>query len=251
MTLLGPADVAPFRVINKAGRSLFLLIGDHAGNTVPVSLARLGLSDADLARHIAIDIGVSALGARLADLLDACFIEQRYSRLVVDCNRHTHAADCMAAVSDGTVVPGNAAIAPADRAERLYAIYEPYHEAIRAALAARRDAGQRTVLVSLHSFTPSMGGVARPWDVGVLHDRGDTSFAMRVLTALRAQGGLCVGENEPYQMDDTDYTVPHHAYANHLAYVELEVSQRRMGDQSGVEQIAEILAPVLEDALDV
>jgi predicted N-formylglutamate amidohydrolase len=247
MTLLGPTEPAPFRIQNKAGRSSFLLIGDHAGKLVPAKLTRLGLGQADLARHIAIDIGVSALGARLAERLDACFIEQRYSRLVVDCNRQAGAPDAMAAQSDGTPVPANRAITTEERAERLREIYQPYHRAIADTLAARERAGQATVLVSLHSFTPSLAGVARPWDIGVLHDGGDVGFALALLAALRGQDGLCVGDNAPYRMDDTDYTVPHHAYPA-LPYVELEVSQRRLADAAGVAGMAEVLAAAMVQA---
>ncbi len=249
MTLLGPGDVAPFRVTNTVGQSSFLLIGDHAGREVPAKLTRLGLNEADLSRHIALDIGVSALGQRLAERLDACFIEQRYSRLVVDCNRHTDAIDAMAAHSDGALVPANQGIAPAERAARQREIYSPYQDAIRDARAARQAAGQATVLVSLHSFTPHLAGQARPWDIGVLHDRGDTSFALAMLAALRAHSELCVGDNAPYRMDHTDYTVPHHAYAAGLPYVELEVNQRCLADRAGIESMAALVADALGVAL--
>jgi predicted N-formylglutamate amidohydrolase len=217
---------------------------------VPKKLARLGLDEAELSRHIAIDIGVSALGARLAGLLDACFIEQHYSRLVVDCNRHAAASDIMAAQSDGTMVPGNRDLSPADRAARMGEIYEPYHRAIADALAARERAGRATVLVALHSFTPSLkGGADRPWDIGVLHGGGDAGFARALLAALSARRGLCVGDNAPYRMDETDYTVPRHAWAMGLAYVELEVNQGRLGDDAGVASMAEVLAGAMNEAM--
>lgn len=249
MTLLGPTDTAPFRVINKAGRSSFLLIGDHAGNAVPENLARLGLDDAELSRHIGLDIGVSALGARLAQLLDACFIEQRYSRLVVDCNRHATAGDAMAALSDGTPVPANRDLAPGDRAARLREIYEPYHRAIADTLAVREQAGRATVLIALHSFTPNMAGVARPWDIGVLHGRGNVGFALALLADLQARDALCIGDNEPYRMDDTDYTVPHHAWPAVLPYAELEVSQGRLANAAGIAEMADVLAAAMAEAI--
>jgi predicted N-formylglutamate amidohydrolase len=183
-------------------------------------------------------------------MLDACFIEQHYSRLVVDCNRHATASDVMAAVSDGTMVPGNRDLSPDDRAARLDEIYEPYHRAIADALVTRERAGQATVLVALHSFTPSLkGGAARPWDIGVLYGGGEVGFALALLAALSARGGLCVGDNEPYQMDETDYTVPRHAWAMGLAYVELEVNQRRLGDDGGVADMADVLAAAMGEAM--
>jgi predicted N-formylglutamate amidohydrolase len=165
---------------------LFLLLGDHAGNRVPERLAGLGLPPAKLDRHIGWDIGVAALGRRLSASLDAPFIEQRYSRLVIDCNRRVDSPDSIPAISDGTAIPRNAEITPADRRRRVDAVYRPYHDAI-AALLARRDAGGlRSIVVSLHSFTPVMQGAARPWRLGVLHGGGDARFARAVLAACRA-----------------------------------------------------------------
>jgi predicted N-formylglutamate amidohydrolase len=85
--LLSASDPPPVRITNPDGQSLFLLIGDHAGNLIPERLGGLGLAPEDIKRHIAWDMGVAALGRELAALLDATFIEQRYSRLVIDCNR--------------------------------------------------------------------------------------------------------------------------------------------------------------------
>ncbi|MES2344120.1 MAG: N-formylglutamate amidohydrolase, partial [Pseudomonadota bacterium] len=69
------------------GACPLLLIGDHAGRAIPKSLGRLGLKAADLDGHIAWDIGIAGLGERLAQRLDATFVAQAYSRLVIDCNR--------------------------------------------------------------------------------------------------------------------------------------------------------------------
>ncbi|HEX7821781.1 MAG TPA: N-formylglutamate amidohydrolase [Sphingobium sp.] len=232
-SLLGPNDPTPVRVTNPGAGSSFLLIGDHAGKAIPESLGTLGLGAADLARHIACDIGVAGLGRLLADALDACFIEQHYSRLVIDCNRPAAHGQAFAAVSDGTAIPGNAALDATAQAERFHAIQAPYQAAIAGMLAERDAAGRATILVSLHSFTPVMRGVARPWDVGVLHDGGDPAFALALLARLRDMTPLQVGDNEPYQMDDTDHTVPLHAYPSRRPYVELEIRQDHIADTAG------------------
>src|SRR5436189_6173016 len=81
-------------VVNAGARSPFVLLGDHAGREIPRSLNGLGLQNSsDLDRHIAWDIGVANLGVALAAQLDAPFIAQRYSRLVIDCNRDPARAD--------------------------------------------------------------------------------------------------------------------------------------------------------------
>ena len=237
-------------IVNPAGGSPFLLIGDHGGRRVPRRLAGLGLPDAELARHIGWDIGVTALGEALAAALDATFVHQRYSRLVIDCNRDPAAPDAMPAVSDGTVVPGNAALDAAARAARVAAIHAPYHAAIGDAIARRTAAGQATRLVALHSFTPAMAGVARPWHCGILHDGANDGLATAMLGRLRAEGDLVVGDNEPYAMDGIDYTVPRHAFASGLPYVEIEVRQDLLADDAGIAAWCARLARLLPPALD-
>lgn len=247
--LLTADDPPPVRIVNPAGQSSFLLIGDHAGNRIPARLETLGVSEADRARHIAWDIGIAELGALLAERLDAAFVAQTYSRLVVDCNRAPGAGDSIAAVSDGTPIPGNAGLTPADRAARYAEIHEPYQGAIAAELARRDAAGMATVMVALHSFTPVMGPAPRPWQIGVLHDGGDARFARACLAALRARGDLTVGDNQPYQMDTIDHTVPRHCYAAMRPYAELELRQDLLAAAGGVEWGAGVVAAMLERAV--
>ena len=82
--LLSADDPPPVGIINPRGASPFLLIGDHAGNAVPSALRSLGLTGEDMTRHIAWDIGIAGLGERLSEELDAMFVHQTYSRLVID-----------------------------------------------------------------------------------------------------------------------------------------------------------------------
>ena len=253
-TLLGTEDAAPVRVINPKGASSFLLIGDHAGNAVPKALGSLGLSDAELARHIGWDIGIGELGALLSEKLDAVFVRQSYSRLVIDCNRSPSQPDLIAEVSDGTVVPGNAGLGEAERAARFAEIHTPYQAAIAAEIARRDAAGMTTVLVALHSFTPAMKGAlrdqARPWHIGILHDGGDTAFAHALLDVLRDEADLVVGDNEPYRMDLIDYTIPRHAYPQRRPYAEIEVRQDLLADSAGCAAWADRLARVLPAAAE-
>ncbi len=247
--LLAAEDPPPYGIINPGGTSSFLLIGDHAGNAIPAGLDGLGLDRGELDRHIGIDIGIHALGTALAEILDATFIAQTYSRLVADCNRAPSAIDAVAEISDGTVITGNRGLADAVRHARITAIHEPYHAAIGAELDRRDQAGKATILVALHSFTPRMNDFDRPWQVGVLYDGGDRSFALDALAALRRRGELVVGDNEPYAMDGIDYTIPRHAYPKARPYVEFEVRQDLLGTEEGVDQWARLLADVLIESV--
>jgi predicted N-formylglutamate amidohydrolase len=247
--LLEADDPPPARVANAGGASPFLLIGDHAGRAIPRRLHGLGLPPGALDGHIAWDIGVAGLGARLARRLDACFIEQAYSRLVIDCNRRPGAADCVPPVSDGVTIPGNAGLGPGDLAARRADIAEPYQARISAMLDERQARGQRPLLVSLHSFTPALQGKARPWRFGVLH-RGDSALSTHVLALLRQALGEEVGDNQPYAMDGTDNTVPLHADACGLDYLELETRQDLIADDAGQDEVAALIADLLTRALE-
>ena len=209
----------------------------------------LGLGPEAFERHIAWDIGVAGYGERLAGLLGAAFIRQRVSRLVIDCNRDPARADAFPEVSDGVVIPGNRDLALAERLARIADIAAPYHAAIASELDARVARGLSTTLVSLHSFTPRMAGFERPWRFGVLHAE-DSAYSRAVLARLReAFGETLVGDNEPYRMDEVDFTVPHHARPRGLDYLELEVRQDLVAEPAGQAEVAEIVAGVLPLAL--
>jgi len=251
--LIAAEDSPPVGIINPAGGASFLLIGDHAGNAVPAALDTLGLGADELARHIGWDIGIGTLGALLAAQLDAVFIRQTYSRLVVDCNRSPAQPDAIAAISDGTPIPGNQALDAAAIAARFATIHEPYHRAIAAELARRDAAGQPTILVALHSFTPAMrthatADTQRPWHIGILHDGGDTVFAKAMLDQLAEEPDLVVGDNEPYRMDLIDYTIPRHAYPARRPYAEIEIRQDLIATPEGCARWAERLARILPAA---
>lgn len=235
--------------MNPGAASPFLLLGDHAGRVVPSGLTDLGLSDAERRRHIGWDIGVADLGGLLSGMLGATFIRQRYSRLVIDCNRDPARADAIPQVSDGTVIPGNAGLTAAQRRQRFDEVSAPYHAAIAAELDQRAARGLPTTLISLHSFTPRMNGFDRPWRFGVLH-ANDSAYSRSALAWLQAEiGAELVGDNQPYTMDEVDFTVPHHSRPRGLDYLELETRQDLLADDAGRREIAAIVARLLPGAL--
>lgn len=245
--LLGKNDPPPAFAENQGAPTPFVLVCDHAGRQIPACLDSLGLPAAELDRHIAWDIGAAGLARELSAALDAWLITQTYSRLVIDCNRGPEREDLIVSQSDGAAVPGNVGLSDQSRAARLTEIYEPYHAAISAELDRRSAQGQEAVLVSVHSFTPSMNGVDRPWHVGVLHD-GASASSRTLLTLLEAEPGIVAGDNEPYAMDSVDYTIPRHAIARGLPYLELEVRQDLICEPSGQRQYAALLARLIPPA---
>src|SRR5438045_157317 len=199
--LLGQKDVPPVREYNAEGRSPFLLTCDHYGRLIPTVLGDLGLPESELVRHIAWDIGIAGVAEALSTHLDAHLIAQRYSRLVIDCNRPPCAASSIPRISEATTIPGNEGLAREVADLRRQQIFDPYHRRIDEVIDARLHAGLPTVLVSLHSFTPIYAGIARPWYIGTLYHR-DTRLPPRLLKHLRSEADLVVGDNEPYAVSD-------------------------------------------------
>lgn len=246
--LLGPDDAEPVLLLNAQGRSPFLLTGDHAGRAIPQALGTMGLGPDDLSRHIAWDIGVRALGERLSAALDAPFIHQAHSRLVIDCNRDPSSEEAIPSRVDGSHIPANQDLSQAQKNARIDEIHQVYHAAIAQEIARRDALSIPTIVIALHSFTPKLGQQVRPWDIGILHDGANDIFARALLRILQSDGSLIVGDNEPYHMDATDYSIPHHAFARQLPYAEIEVRQDLIADEAGQSRWATILADALARA---
>ncbi|NVN84993.1 MAG: N-formylglutamate amidohydrolase [Rhodopseudomonas sp.] len=242
--LLGTLEV-PVIERNSAGRSPFLLTCDHYGRQIPPELGDLGLPASELVRHIAWDVGIAGVAERLSDMLGAQLIAQRFSRLVIDCNRPPQAASSIPLLSEATAIPGNQKLTPAAADERRQRIFDPYHQRIAQVIDQRLAKAKPTILLALHSFTPVYHGVARPWHIGTLYNR-DTVLPPLLLEALRSEAGLVVGDNEPYAVDDaTDYTIPVHGEQRGLINSGLEIRQDQIETEAGQIAWAERLAKAL------
>ena len=217
-----------------AGSTPLLLLADHAGVAVPDGLT-LGVEQADMARHIASDLGTDALTRSLARRLGAAALLAQISRLVVDLNRARGDPAAIPLESDGTAIAGNRLDA-AGREARLARWHDGYHRLVAERIAAVRP----ELIVSVHSFTPRLAGEApRPWDLGVLYNR-DVSTGRALLDALSGCG-LIVGDQEPYPGTEFNATLDRHGEAAGIASVLIEVRQDHLATRAGVEAIADIL----------
>jgi predicted N-formylglutamate amidohydrolase len=241
---LSTHEVPPVLELNPAGNSPFLITCDHYGRLIPETLRDLGLPESELVRHIAWDIGIAGVAEQMAKALGAHLIAQRYSRLVIDCNRPPEAVSAIPLISEATTVPGNDGLSQEAKARRRELFFDPYHRRIDDVIDARRARGQPTVLVSLHSFTPVYAGIQRPWHIGTLYQH-DKQLPPLVLQGLRAEPGLVVGDNEPYAVSDaTDYTIPVHGEKRGLMNTGIEIRQDLITDVSGQTEWAERLVRV-------
>jgi predicted N-formylglutamate amidohydrolase len=245
--LLTDENVPPVHEHNADGRSPFLLTCDHYGRLIPRRLGNLGLSEDELTRHIAWDVGIAGVAEQLAAQLDAHLVAQRYSRLVIDCNRPPNVASSIPLISEATTIPGNEGLTREAAEARRQAIFDPYHRRIDEIIDQRLQAGRPSILVSMHSFTPVYAGIARPWHIGTLYHR-DTVLPPRLLKHLRGEGDLVVGDNEPYAVsDETDYTIPVHGEKRGLMNTGIEIRQDLISDQAGQRAWADRLARILAE----
>lgn len=237
----------PYTIHGAERTSRWLITCDHASNAVPPSVGggSLGLSDGDMERHIAYDVGAAGVTKALADTLGAPAILSNFSRLVIDPNRGLDDPTLLMKIYDGTVIPANRDADEIEKARRVDAFYTPYHNAL-ADLAARQD---DTVIIAMHSFTPRLNGrKPRPWHIGILHAYDDR-FSDPLLDLLHAEDDLCVGDNEPYAGHLPGDTVDRHALQTGRANALIELRHDLIDTPETQEAWGQRLAPILTNAL--
>ncbi|CAH0496845.1 N-formylglutamate amidohydrolase [Novosphingobium sp. CECT 9465] len=208
-----------FRLIGTPRFGGILVVSDHASNRVPGDIA-LSIAPDLLDQHIAVDIGVAAIGAIMAQCPGFAAFQGNVSRLVCDFNRDEHLPTVIPIASDGHAIPGNA-LDHAGHEARLARFYRPYHAALESLL----DTTPQALIVSLHSFTPHLASSdePRPWHVGVLYNQDDRAARMAI-PLLQAEG-LCVGDQLPYSGRLLNATMNRHAEADGRPYLGIEVRQ--------------------------
>jgi predicted N-formylglutamate amidohydrolase len=209
---------------------------DHASNRVPEDID-LKIDPRLLHEHVAIDLGVAEVAARMAAAPGIAAFLGNVSRLVCDFNREEDAPAVIPHASDGHEIPGNL-FDVAGREDRLARFHRPYH----AALADLLDRAPPALIVSLHSFTPRLASRPeedRPWQVGVLYNQD--ARAARLAIPLLEGEGLLVGDQQPYSGVLLNATMNRHAEARGLPYVGIEVRQDQIRDAASQQRWAELL----------
>ena len=225
-----------FCIAGEPGTGGILVVSDHASNRVPGDID-LGIDPALLNEHVAIDIGVAGVAQRMVEQPGIAAFLANVSRLVCDCNRDEDAPAVIPHSSDGHAIPGNLFDMEA-REERLERFFRPYHRA----LADLLESAPPRLIVSLHSFTPSLASKPeeqRPWQCGVLYNEDDR--ASRLAIPLLEAEGLIVGDQQPYSGRLLNATMNRHAEAHRRPYFGIEIRQDQIGDEAGQAEWAERL----------
>lgn len=247
------ASAEPVRYVSGRLDGGLLLLCDHASNAIPAEYGSLGLPETEFKRHIAYDIGAAWTTGALAAALEAPALMTTFSRLLIDPNRGTDDPTLVMRLSDGAVVPGNARIDQAEIEKRRLSYWQPYHDHIETTLDAMTAAGVLPAVISVHSFTPSWKGAARPWHVGLLWDN-DRRLPQPLFQALAAEPDLQpwperVGDNEPYDGALPGDTMDSHATRRGLSNVLIEIRQDLIASEEQARHWGERLARILEPIL--
>ena len=229
--------------LTRFGDAPYFVFCDHASNALPQDMNCLGMPEDMLNTHIAWDIGSGSVADSLARKLGATLFRCEFSRLLIDVNRALTAPDLIPAVSDKIPVPGNQMISEADKAARIEAYHAPYHERLEGALQEMLSKHDHPFIISIHSFTHRlMGGQEdRPWHIGFLW-REDEANARAMMEVLERQSGWRIGDNEPYDAREFNYSVDRHIGPRNLSHVTIEVRQDIISDNHGIEVVADHLA---------
>ena len=250
-SLLQPHDVPPVGHLHQQANTPLLLVCEHSGNVLPAQLGTLGLSQSERQSHIGWDIGALAVARELASTLPGELIYQRYSRLVVDCNRPLGVPDFIPEASSGVSVPGNVCLSDTQRAQRIREIWQPFSDSIEQTLDDREQRSVPTVLVCIHSFTPTLNGVDRPWHMGLLFNRDD-ALATVLAHHLRVEApDAVIGMNEPYVVaDDEDSTIPRFGEARGIPHVLIEIRNDLIRNTAGQARWGHVLTCSLQRCLE-
>jgi predicted N-formylglutamate amidohydrolase len=228
----------------------WLILCDHAENTLPERYGSLGLPASELSRHIGYDIGAKGVSERLASQLGAPAVMSAFSRLLIDPNRGEDDPTLVMRLSDGSVVPGNAKVDRAEIDYRLDRFYRPYDRAVREVIQLGLAAGYPPALISIHSFTDNWRGAVRPWHAGILWDR-DRRLAAPIIEGLSRDPGLVVGDNEPYTGQLAGDTMNRHGTGRGLAHALIEIRQDLIADEAGMAEWAGRLADLIGGLADL
>jgi predicted N-formylglutamate amidohydrolase len=231
-------------------RPLTLLVTcEHGGNRIPPEYAPLFRHRKRLlASHRGYDAGALAMARSLARAVGAPLISATVSRLLVELNRSPGRQ-----FRESPVMRDAPYALQVDVCRRYYV---PYWSTVEAFVRRAVAEGRRVIHVSSHSFTPSLDGLARSADVGLLYDpghAGERGLCARWQAALRARApAWVIRRNYPYRGTSDGLTRWLRGRFDAALYggIELEINQKHVRDGRAVgarERAAVALA--LRDAL--
>lgn len=195
---------------------------EHAGNHVPQGY-KDRFSQRILDSHRGYDRGAKKVAQKIAKALKAPLIINEVSRLIVDANRAPHETRPID-----------------DSAMQNY--YWPHIKRLKKELAK-----EPVLHISVHTFTPTLKGVRRDVDIGLLYDpkTGERAIAQGWIRRLRKKTHLKVRANEPYTGYGFGLTPWLREQFSDYCGIEIELNQRLLRDGEFPKKIIDLLIATL------
>lgn len=200
----------------------FVISCEHGGNDVPPEFAFAFASAHATGRrhsHRGYDPGALAATKQFAIAVQSPPHVCTRTRLLVDLNRSLDNEDLFSKFTRS--------LSSSQREQILAIDYFPHRRAVEASIRTAIADGHRAVHLSIHTFTPRIGGKWRPIDVGLLFDparSGETVFCEQWrVTLSRSRPRLRVFDNQPYAGTDDGLTTALRRLFGQDEYLGIEV----------------------------
>lgn len=222
---------------------------EHAVNHVPADYhPLLAPTDPILKTHRAMDFGALTLAKAMSEACQCEYINATVSRLLIDCNRSVTHPHCFSEYT--------ASLPAKDKQHLLTHYYQPYRQAVEAAIQAKITQGAQVFHISSHSFTPVFQGKTRNNGIGLLYDpkrHGEKEVARQWQGLLSQQTHYRVRMNYPYRGSNDGFT-SHlrkcHPEQDYLG-LELEVNQILVNDADSFKPLITALSSSLQELLQL
>lgn len=237
-------NIKPFSIYRGNYLSPIILTCDHASHKLPESVNKLGLPPYFRFSHAGWDIGALSFSKKLSEVLHTPLLYTNYSRLLIDCNRPLESQELIPSDIHGFTIPGNTHLTQEEKDARIEYFFSPYHTFLHQFALRTQKIFKHAWYLAIHSFTPELKGLQRPWEVSILFKT--PSRQSEYLLEACSKAGWKTGSNEPYSVDSlSDYGLLVHGEQLGLPSVMIEIRQDMLSDPKKAQKIIPSLLSIL------
>lgn len=181
--------------------------------------------------HLGFDAGAAHLAKMLGYRLNRTPVLGRVSRLLIDLNRSESNQSLFSTIS-------KTKLSLSQRQLLIETIYRPYRNQIKTEIESELKNNQKTVHLSIHSFTPVLNLVERKVDIGFLYNPKrleERQFVTKIITTIKnhrtyRKNRLTIARNSPYKGISDGCTTAMRKVFSDQTYIgiEIEVNQKHL-----------------------
>lgn len=218
----------------------YIFTCEHGGNKIPHEFKNLFESHHSLLKtHRAYDIGILKVFKSFTHHFQSLNFNSEISRLLIELNRSPHHKNLFSEITKQ--------LDSETKQHIINKYYLPYRTKVENAVKKEISNKHKVIHISFHSFTPSLKGVKRNADIGLLYDP-KSKFEKEFCRQWRQQilhrdKSLIVRFNYPYLgIADgfTSYLRKKLGNSNYCG-IELEINQKLLTSTEEIKKIGEVL----------